>query len=300
VNWYGSFYGKEPTETFVIVNAPAIWDSNYGPSINLSDGERKVYAIMGTWKIDDFGMAIFPKDAYLSTLIHEFNHSFVNSLIDKNEEAFKKNGERIFDQVKGKMYVQHYSNWKTVLYEALVRASVIKYMLDHHFDRGIIQDAIRREVGKGFLWIEKLVEELQKYSDNRAVYPTLERYMPELIKAYNGYADFVEKYEENRPHVISINEFANGDTDVSAEIKTITVNFDKPLAGKGYSIFHGNKGEDAFPKMGSIIYSDDKKSVIMEVSLEKKKEYQFIMKGWSFKTADGIGISDYEINFQTK
>jgi hypothetical protein len=300
VNWYGSFYGREPTETFVIVNAPAAGGNNYGPSVNLPDGERKVYAIMGIWEVDDSGMAIFRKDAYLFTLVHEFNHSFVNSLIEKNEEAFKNNGERIFDQVKEKMYPQHYGNWKTVLYEALVRAAEIKYMLDHHFDRGIIQNVIRGEVEKGFLWIEKLVGELQKYSDNRTVYPTLERYMPELIKAYDGYANFVEKYEENIPHVVSINEFTNGDTDVSAGIKTITVNFDKPLAGKGYSIFLGNKGKDAFPKMGGITYSDDKKSVIMEVSLEKEKEYQLIMKGWNFKTADGIGIADYEINFQTK
>jgi hypothetical protein len=299
VNWYSSFYGKEPAETFVIVNAPAAGGNNYGSSINLPDGERKVYAIMGTWMVDDSGMAIFNK-SYLTILVHEFNHSFVNFLIDKNEKALKNNGERIFNKVKEKMSVQHYGNWKTVLYEALVRASEIKYMQDHHYDRGIIQDAIERQVELGFLWIEKLVEELQKYSYNRTIYPTLESYMPELIKAYDRYADFVEKYEENTPHVISINEFTNGDTDVSAEIKTITINFDKPLAGKGYSIFLGNKGKDAFPKMSKITYSDDKKSVIMEVTLEKEKEYQFIMKGWNFKTADGIGIKDYEINFRTK
>jgi hypothetical protein len=300
VNWYSSFYGKEPAETFVIVNAPAAGGNNYGPSIHLPDGERKVYAIMGTWEVDDSGMAIFRKDAYFPTLIHEFNHSFVNSLIYKNDGAFKNNGKRIFGKVKEKMYIQHYANWETVLCEALVRAAVIRYMQDQHFDRDIIQNEVRRQVETGFLWIEKLVGELQKYSDNRTVYPTLESYMPELIKTYDGYADFVEKYEENTPHVISINEFANGDTDVSAEIKTITVNFDKPLAGEGYSIFLGNKGKDAFPKIGKITYSDDKKSVIMEVVLEKEKEYQFIMKGWNFKTADGIGIKDYEINFRTK
>jgi hypothetical protein len=304
LNWYSSFYGKEPTEKFIIVNGLANGGNSYGPSLTLPNGKKEVYAIIGTWRTDSLGMAVFNINEYFPNLLHEFNHSFVNCLLEKNGDAFKANGEKIFEQVKEEMRRQHYAYWETVLNEALVRASVIKYMKDHNFDKPIIDNEINNQLAIGFLWIRELVAELENYGKNREIYPTLESYMPKLATAYTVYASNIDKYaqqiEDEKPEVVSINEFKNGDTHVDASIQTITVNFNKPLSGIGYSIFYGDKGIEAFPKFGNITYSEDKKSVILMVQLESDKEYQFILTGKSFKSEDGVGIKSYEINFRTK
>lgn len=304
LNWYSTFYGKEPSEKFKIVNGLGTGGGNYGASVVPPSGEKEVYAIMGTWQMDSLGIPVFAKEGYFPTLVHEFNHSFVNHLIDINEDELKESGEKIFGKVKKEMSQQAYGSWKTVMYEALVRAAVIKYMKDHNFDQTAIDKETAMQLNRSFIWINELVAELDKYSQARETYPTLESYMPRIIEAYEVYADNFDKYAERldneRPHVISIDEFTNGDTDIEATLKTITINFDKPLLGKGYSINLGEKGKDAFPKIEKSAYANDNKTLILTLNLEKNKEYQFVLTGRAFLSTNGIGIDDYEISFKTK
>ena len=204
-----------------------------------------------------------------------------------------------FSVVKDVMTKQAYGSWKIMMYEALVRAAVIKYMKDHDFDQRMIEGITNWEKECGFYWIEELVKELERFDKQHDQYPTLESYMPKLVEAYKTWVDYVQGIEEKRPVVVSINEFANGNMNVNPETKTITFNFSVPLSGKGYSVNYGNKGQGAFPKVEGIHYANDNKSVIMQVNLEKDKEYQFILVGRNFKTVEGISIKDYEVNFKT-
>lgn len=304
LSWYKTFYGKEADEKFIIINALATGGGNYGAAITPPGGKREVYAIMGAWSMDSIGMVVYGKNGYFSTLIHEFNHSFVNHLIDKNDSALKDSGEKIFGKVKEKMASQAYGNWKTVMYEALVRAAVIKYMKDHNFDQVDIARETGQQLSRGFIWIRELVEELEKYDKNRSKYPTLESYMPNIVAAYKTYADNMDKYAEQvenmKPKVVSIEGIVNGDTNVDAATETITVNFNIPLIGRGYSINYGKKGKDAFPKFEHIGYANDNKSLVLKPILESNKEYQFVLTGLSFTSREGIGMDNYEISFKTK
>nr|AIA99601.1 hypothetical protein [uncultured bacterium contig00103(2014)] len=304
LSWYKTFYGKEADEKFIIINALTTGGGNYGVSVTSPDGKREVYAIMGAWSTDSTGMVVYGKDGYFPTLLHEFNHSFVNHLIDKNESALKENGEKIFEKVKDKMSSQAYGNWKTMMYEALVRAAVIKYMKDHDFDQVTIARETGQQLMRGFIWIRELVDELEKYDKNRSTYPTLESYMPNIVAAYQTYAGNMDKYaeqiENGKPKVVSIEGIINGDTNVDAATETIIINFDIPLIGKGYSINNGEKGKDAFPKFEHIDYANDNKSLVLKLKIESNKEYQFILTGLAFTSQEGIGMDSYEISFKTK
>jgi hypothetical protein len=46
-------------------------------------------------------------------------------------------------------------------------------------------------------------------------------------------------------------------------------------------------------------YNNDNKSVVLNVSLEKSKDYQLIFTGQHFKSSEGVAMKDYEINFTT-
>lgn len=301
--WYNTFYGKKPTEKFIIVNGLANGGGNYGVSINYPNGEREVYAIMGTWRVDSTGMAEFNMGQYFPTLLHEFNHSFVNYLLENAKNKIKESGEKIYEVIKYEMTNQAYGSWETMFNEALVRAAVIKYMKDHQFPEDEINTEINDQLNSGFLWMNELVSELEKFDKQRVTYPTLESYMTNISEGYITYANNIEGYSEQfdkkRPKVVSVIEFKNNDQHVNSETTVITVNFDKPLSGKGYSINYGEKGEKAYPEFGKIVYSEDRKSVRMEVKLASNKVYQFVLSGMAFKSEDGIALKDYEVNFKT-
>jgi len=200
LNWYLKFFGKEPTETFSVIIGLGIGTSNYGPSLDFTNGNKNVYSIMGVSRFDNESLPEFEISNALAIMIHEFGHSFVNYLTEKNKEAFKESGEKIFSVVKDEMAKQAYREWVTMLNEALVRASVIKYLKDHDFEQWIIEVQnevlesvsdymIKWEKKRGFLWIEELIDELEKYDKQRDKYPTLESYMPKLVEAYKIWAD---------------------------------------------------------------------------------------------------------------
>lgn len=304
LNWYKSFFGKEPNEKFIIVNALGNGTGNYGPDIQFKNGKREVYAIMGTWNVDSLGYAKYDKEIYFSTLLHEFNHSFINYLTEIHKTELEKSGKKIFEVVEEQMNKQSYGKWEIMVNESLVRASVIKYMKDHNFEKNEIEDETQEQMNRGFLWIKELVIELENYDKNRQKYSTLESYMPNLILAFKKYADEIKTYErdfdEKRPKVVSIDEFNNYDTEVNSQIKTISINFDKTLFGKGYSINYSKEGKEYFPKIVKVKYSEDKKCLILSVELENNKEYKFIVSGKSIKSSEKIPMKDYQLNFKTK
>lgn len=305
LNWYKSFYGKEPNEKYELIYALGNGGNNYGATIELKNKEKKVYAIIGTSStIDSLGIPTVDKTKKFPILLHEFNHSFVNYLTTDNISKLEKSGTIIYAAVKEQMQNQAYGDWNTMISESIVRAAVIKYMIDHNFNKEDIEKERQDQLDRGFVWIDDLVSELENYDKQRDKYPTLEKYMPQLIVAFDNYAEnisnLIEKDDQTRPKIISISEFKNNDNLVNADIKTITINFDMPLNGKGYSILRTKKGKEYYPKINEVNFSEDKKSVILQVSLEKNKEYEFIMSGMGFKTKDNIGIKDYKINFKTK
>ena len=118
-------------------------------------------------------------------------------MIDKNKEAFRESGERIFSDVKDIMAKQAYSTWESMMYEYLVRAAVIKYVKDSDFYQQMMGDyyqqmieyLINLEKEQGFIWVEELVDELESYDKHRDIYPTLESYMPKLIETYKIWAE---------------------------------------------------------------------------------------------------------------
>jgi len=224
-------------------------------------------------------------------------------LLEQNPEPFKKNGEILYNAVENEMQKQAYGNWETVLNEALVRTAVIKYMKDHQFSEEEVEFEINKQLNRGFLWIEELLVELENYDRQRHKYPTLESYMPNLIKAYDTFASkintYIEDFDQKRPKIVSIDEFKNGDQKVNHSIKKITINFDRPLLGKDHSINYG-ENQEALPDFKKIIYSKDKKSITIEWELYENKNYEFVLTGLAFKSPEGISINDYRIKFKTK
>ncbi len=265
INWYQDFYGQEPKGEFKIVNGLGNGGGNYGPKISIN-GKEIIYAIMGTWSVDSLGMPHYKLNSYFPTLLHEFNHSFVNHVVEKHHEELRNSGKTIFKPLEKKMASQAYMTWETMYAEAVVRAAVIKYLKDHDYDDGFVQMETIGEIDRGFLWTPELVSLLEEYDGNRKEYPSLEDFMPRIVLFFNqvasDFAGIQKRIESKRPSVVKLIPFENGSEGVDAAIEKITIVFDRPLKGKGYSINYGEKGKSAFPGITEINYSEDKRQRI--------------------------------------
>lgn len=293
--WFRDFYGKESSDVFHIILSMSNGGANYGTRTNGKSGERNVYSIMGAWNTDREGMVVYHESDIFSTLIHEFSHSFVAF----DYEPFRESGERIHAVVGQQMARQAYGQWPIVLTEAMVRASVIKYLKDHKSSLSNIYGEIARDKMRGFYWVGKLAQEFDAYSAARSQYPTLESYLPKLVEVYPQFASYVENYDEQRPKITSIEEFKDGDTTVNNRIGNITVNFDKPLVGRGYSFNYGPLGPSVMPKITGVKYTNENKTVVIGVELKPEKEYQIMLIGNAFMTAEGDGMLPYILTFKT-
>ena len=303
VAWYEEFYGNKPDEDYNIILGLGNGYGNYGPRLDIPGQKKEVYAILGASAPDTLTLPQYSIDTNFPTLLHEFNHSFVNYFPHKYASQMK-GAAKMYKKVSTQMQTQAYASWQTMYNESLVRAAVIKYMKDHQFEQSAIDAEVLEQLNRGFIWINDLVAELENYDDNRKQYPTLESYSPNLILFFNKWAKEIntkkKEFDKRKPKVISIEEFKNGSNNVSASLKTITIVFDRPLLAKGISIHYGDKGQEYFPKITKRpVYSDDHKKLTIDVDLLPGKEYQLVLTGRHLKSEDGIGMDDYEVLFKT-
>ena len=195
-DWYPRFYGTEPTERFRVVIGFTNGGGNYGPSRQLPSHSKEVFAICG-YSIDEkTGKAFENGTDYAATLIHEFNHSFVNPLYDAHSDILESVGQKLYRMSYRSMSQQAYKNVSTVINESVVRAAVIIYMQDNGFTPAQIETQLSEQIDRGFLWMPELVGSMSKYSKHRNRYNTLGEYYPEIVKCLNKYATKEKKRQE--------------------------------------------------------------------------------------------------------
>lgn len=192
-DWYYKFYGKKAQEKFGVIIGFCNGGGNYGIDRHREGEIKEVYALVGYY-VNKEGIPQYNAD-YLPTLIHEFNHSFINYLLDieDNREAMKEAGETLLASSFWAMSKQAYSNWVTVVNESLVRAAVICYMLDNGYSKEDVRKELNEQLQRNFRWIPGLVRTLRKYEQDRHLYPNLEYFYPQIIRFFHEYVAKEEK-----------------------------------------------------------------------------------------------------------
>ncbi|MCC8424655.1 DUF4932 domain-containing protein [Mucilaginibacter sp. UR6-11] len=186
-NWYLNYYGEHDI-AYQVVLGLGDGGANYGPFVKPNKQQKLIYAVMGSWTFNESGQPIFPKEIYLTYLIHEFNHSFVDHLLEDNdslERQLKTSGEALLKAQAAAMKLEGYEDWHSLINESLVRASVVRYMMDNHQDKQEIEAEILKQTKKGFLWTNELVFLLGEYESSRSRYPTLKSFYPRIISFFN-------------------------------------------------------------------------------------------------------------------
>lgn len=190
-DWYARFYGTEPVEVFRFIIGFTNGAQNYGPSRQLPGQPKEVISIIGYWTDRRTGQLYGGTEELAKTLIHEFNHSFVNPLLDNaaNAALMEQAGRKLYKLSEISMKQQSYGDWQTLINESIVRAAVVLYMLDYNFPYKQVVNEMSNQLCLDFNWMPELVTCLRHYASHRDAYKTLGDYYPEIARCLNQYLE---------------------------------------------------------------------------------------------------------------
>ena len=193
-DWYSRFYGTEPGERFRLIIGFTNGGSNYGATRQIPGQPKESFSICGYWTHTQMGSVVDPKNAKqhaAPTLIHEFNHAFVNPLqeIAKNAAILGDIPQGLLQQDFNIMSQQAYPEPKTVFNESVVRAATVIYMMENDYTADEVEAELMGHMMRGFKWMPELVAALRDYTSHRNKYPTLGDYYPLIANVLKKYLD---------------------------------------------------------------------------------------------------------------
>lgn len=301
--WFAGFFGERPAAEFIVVPLLANATGNFGVRLRSGGRDVEIYAILGTGTADSSGIPTF--DARLvPTLVHEFNHSFVNQVVDPYADALAATGGQVYAAVTPAMRAQAYGNSKTMIDESLVRAAVARYLLANRGEAAA-RDAIGTERGRMFLWTGELYDLLGEYEAGRARYPTFASFMPRVVEYFASLAprvpEMVRRYDTERPKLVWIS-IENGAQDVDPSLGELTFRFDRPMR-RGYSLEAIDNRRNMLPGVEGGGLDSTGRVFTLRVKLEPNHEYRFTLNrswGGGFQDTAGVPLQQTEVRFRTR
>ena len=304
--WFEFFFGTKP-EQFNLVLGLLNGGNNYGARTEYLNGGKEIFSLIGCWSSDSLGIP--QHSEYITKLVaHEFNHSFVNPLIDKFYLELQPQAELFFTLVEDEMKALKYGNAKTYLNEILVRTCEIKYDI---VNRDTLQDLLEdwflcSEKSNGFLWIDSLYNALTIYEKNRDKYLTLENFMPEIVKLQNNLNpnEIYQQIENSKPDILGTN-IENNSQNVDYNLDSIVLYFDRRMNkgnnGINSSYICATCKTPAYTDKRAK-WSEDGTQWTVFVKLEPNSEYSIEFTNFFFKSPDCCYSpkNTYRLHFKTK
>jgi len=184
------YYGSKQ-QSYTIILVPLFHPGGFGPRIQRGEGIFDAYYIGGPRQIID-NMPHFGNDDNIRYLCwHEFSHSFVNHLTDRNIDGFRTSGMILLGltskekvESPGGDFDIQISDWVS---EHIVRGvtSRLAY-INPGKEKG--DEMVQFEIGQGFPYVKEITECLADYDSHRDKYPTLASFYPEIIAVFERLA----------------------------------------------------------------------------------------------------------------
>jgi hypothetical protein len=182
--WFAEFFGTRDDVNLHVILGMANGGCCYGASV-VVDGRQQMYSIPGVWLCDPNGKPAFDKEM-VSTLFHEFCHSYANPIVDKFESQLEPAGKKLYSEVKDVMKGMAYGSWQTMMREYIVRVCVIQYYRKFQAPQDV-KRLLRYEISRGFIDMRELDAVVSKYESERDKYPTFESFFPRVVEFFNEY-----------------------------------------------------------------------------------------------------------------
>lgn len=297
--WFAKFYGAAGTAIFAVHPGLLLGGQNFGVSVRHPDGREEITPNIGCWEFDAEGVPIFA-DGVLPIIVHEFCHSYVNPIVDARLSEFESAGTSIFPHVRAKMEAQAYKEWRTVVCESIVRASVVIYLRAHEAEPDALQEIALNE-RLGFTWTRDLATLLSDYEARRESYPTFDSFAPRIVAFFDELAKDFAKVNP-APWIDQMTP-KNGAVDVAPGSQEIVLRFDRAMS-PGMSVMISG-GQDKFPPLGpkKVRWDSDRRTLRLDVVLEAGRDYEFGLNTGpkrNFVSVDGVPLEPIILRFRTR
>lgn len=297
--WLRAFFGAPALASCVVIPGLLCGDMNFGLGVRFgADKPEELRPVLGCWKFDDTGMPLF-ETVTLELFAHELAHSWANAVVDSGAQKLDPIGEILFNLNAALMRRQAYVNARTVLYETLVRACVLRCLAATQ-SLEVAQAQARNDVNLGFTWVPALARALGDYEQARAKFPTLADYLPEIETTLRAQADALVQAAAKAPKLVSITP-DNGDTAVDPGLEIMTFVFDRPMRDKSWS-FIGRK-EDLPEMVGQPQYDAARIVLSIKMRLEPGRSYRFQLnneRSTGFSAQDGTPLQPVAVSFTVR
>jgi hypothetical protein len=301
LEWYGRFFGTTEPAQFRLVLGLLNGPASYAVTVVAPNGAEEINSVLGIWKTTRKGGPRFTPEM-VSTIAHEFAHSYANPVIDRHPEELRPSCEPVFALVEGKMTRNHYGDWRIMMRESLVRASVIRYLDTYHTPE-LVRESLASDTGRGFTWIGDIADLLKDYEANRKTYPSVDDLVPRIAEvmhaAESEVRSLTKSEQQNAPSVVSMTP-PNGANNVDPNIATLVVRFDRPMMDGSW----GMMGDPARTPsaVGEPSFDRSKKVWTVPVKLKASHEYRFWLNSESivaFRSSEGGALRPVEVSFKT-
>lgn len=154
LDWFKSFFKVDADVDFGIIIGMNNGAGSFSVERQIPGRKKEKIAVL-LYGEDADGKPCYRKDSEEDKiLVHEFCHPYIEA-----KPEYREIGESLLDKYRKKLNSVGYGTWENVIEESLVRASVIRYMLDHDYSEEAIRKQIKNEHEfYGFVWLPDDIE----------------------------------------------------------------------------------------------------------------------------------------------
>lgn len=179
LNYYG-VQNKEANQLNIILNFFG-W-GNFGSRLLTKTG-RELYAVIAPER-SFMRIPTFDQVRLYKLLWHEFGHSFANPAVQKQPYLTQIEAlSHLHAPIKEAMRAQAYATWPSVVWEHLTEAVACRLAAQKFGEQYADLNFVRLDKGMRWIYLNPLLAALKEYEQNRAKYPTLEDFMPQIVRS---------------------------------------------------------------------------------------------------------------------
>lgn len=181
--WFDRFFGWHPCDYCVVQTLLIGEYSFYASAVDREGKEITYFSIRGF--LDKNEQPASDWKLARSAVLRGMAHTYVNSLIDENMQAFKPYVKTIRKRMGNEIDTWPYSEKEAVLYEGFARGVEVFYM---QFFEEDIDKKLREEERRGYYWLGGFSDLLTEYDSSRDEYKTMKDFMPRIVMFYKELA----------------------------------------------------------------------------------------------------------------
>jgi hypothetical protein len=176
-----SYAGLDLSQVTVVLGL-LLHRGGFAARLEPTPGKSEGYALLGPagsrGQLPIFGS---PQEIAEITM-HEIGHLFVNSLTEKHSEEVERYA-RLYKTIVKPMKNRAYPDWQTAVNEHVIRAITTRITFIMEGPKAG-SEALHRERGKGFIYLDVLLNRLREYEVERERYPRFADFYPRLLEGF--------------------------------------------------------------------------------------------------------------------